>query len=62
MLLTSKQLAERWGLSEGTLRNWRVLGTGPKFIKLGKKQNAAVRYGLAAIKSFEERKGYGKRV
>jgi hypothetical protein len=53
MLLTSKQLAERWGLSEGTLRNWRSLNVGPKFIKLGRKSNAAVRYSLAVVKAFE---------
>jgi predicted DNA-binding transcriptional regulator AlpA len=52
MLLTTRQLAERWGMSEGTLRNWRVLGRGPKYLRIGNQ----VRYKLSVIKAYEERK------
>lgn len=34
-ILTSKELADRWGVSVPTLRNWRVSGYGPKFHKRG---------------------------
>lgn len=39
-LLNEVQTARRLQLSPKTLRNWRVVGTGPKFLKLGR----AVRY------------------
>lgn len=29
----SKEIAYLLGISEGTLRNWRVQGRGPKFVK-----------------------------
>lgn len=29
--LTTKQLCERWDLSENTLRNWRFEGRGPDY-------------------------------
>lgn len=29
----SKYVADLYGITEGTLRNWRVLEKGPKFIK-----------------------------
>lgn len=34
--LTTKQLAERWGMNPVSLSNWRIKGTGPRFIKIGK--------------------------
>lgn len=36
-LLNAQQLAARWSLSEKTLERWRYLGTGPVFIKLGRR-------------------------
>lgn len=58
-ILTTKQLAERWGVSEGTLHNQRSKGTGPVFVKLGNGRNASVRYRLEDIKQYEidQRKG-----
>ena len=35
--LTTKQLAERWGLNPVTLSNWRTQGRGPSFIRIGSK-------------------------
>ncbi|EKD97094.1 MAG: hypothetical protein ACD_23C01073G0002 [uncultured bacterium] len=43
------QLAERWGLSPKTLERWRVLGTGPKYIRLPGK----VIYRLYDIEAYE---------
>jgi len=33
--ITQGQLAERWHLSPRTLEQWRWLGKGPKFLKIG---------------------------
>ena len=43
------QLAERWGLSPKTLERWRVIGTGPKYIRLPGK----VIYRLCDIEVYE---------
>ena len=43
------QLAERWGLSPKTLERWRVIGTGPKYIRLPGK----VIYRLCDIEAYE---------
>lgn len=43
------QLAERWGVSPQTLERWRVIGTGPKFIRLPGK----VIYRLCDIEVYE---------
>ncbi len=43
------QLAERWGLPPKTLERWRVLGIGPKFIRLPGK----VIYRLCDIDDYE---------
>lgn len=48
--LTPRQLAERWGLSTGTLANWRYRGQGPRFIRLSNR----VLYPVDQIRSFEE--------
>jgi len=49
--LTPEQLSARWGVSVGTLANWRVetVNKGPKFIKnFGK-----VLYRVTDIKTYE---------
>ena len=33
--MTQKELAERWHLSPRTLEQWRWLGKGPNFLKIG---------------------------
>jgi len=52
-LLTTKQLAERWAMSPDTLDNWRMLGRGPRYLKLTK--GGAVRYRLKEIVEWERR-------
>lgn len=47
--LTTSDLAKRWRLSPGRLRNLRVAGKGCQFIKLGR----AVRYRLADVVAYE---------
>ena len=33
--MTQEQLADRWQISPRTLEQWRWLGKGPKFLKIG---------------------------
>ena len=52
VFLSPRQLAGRWGLSEKTLERWRMLGTGPVFLKLG----GRVMYRLEEVKSLEKQR------
>lgn len=47
--LTQRQLAERWHISPRTLEQWRWLGKGPRFLKIG----ARVLYDEADVVAFE---------
>lgn len=51
-VLNPKELSERWGGSIGvrTLANWRFMGKGPQYLKLGRK----VVYDLAVIEAWEK--------
>lgn len=49
-LLNTKDAAPRVGVTPGTLENWRVAGTGPRFIKAGKR----VFYDPADIEAWKE--------
>jgi len=49
-LLTEREAAERLGLSVRTLQKWRLLGSGPQFLKLGH----AVRYDPADLERYLE--------
>jgi len=50
-LLTTPQLADRWGTSERHVERMRVAGTGPKFMRLGK--DKAVRYPPEEVEAWE---------
>ena len=47
--LTQGQLAARWHISPRTLEQWRWLGKGPKFLKIGTR----VLYDEGEIEAFE---------
>lgn len=47
--LTQERLAERWHMSPRTLEQWRWLGKGPRFLKIG----ARVLYDEDEIDSYE---------
>jgi len=51
--LTSKELSDRFGgrVSPGTIANWRVVGSGPEFIRIG----GRIYYPLAKIIEWENR-------
>ena len=48
--LTSAQLSQRWRLRPKTLANWRSLGKGPPYIRIG----ARVLYPAEGIHAFEK--------
>ena len=50
MKLTQQQLAERWHISPRTLEQWRWLGKGPAFLKIG----ARVLYREEDVAAFED--------
>lgn len=47
--LTQTELARRWKISPRTLEQWRWLGKGPRFLKIG----ARVLYEEAEVEEFE---------
>lgn len=57
-MLTTEQLADRWGLSANRLKQWRTEGKGPGFVKLGDGPKAPVRYKLEDIEEFEKDRYY----
>jgi phage terminase Nu1 subunit (DNA packaging protein) len=50
-IITTKELASMLGISEATVRKWRHLGIGPRYIRLGKIRGRAV-YSMAAVESW----------
>ncbi|NDV28151.1 AlpA family transcriptional regulator [Desulfovibrio sp. JC010] len=49
-LLSTKEAAEKLGLSPGTLEVWRCLGKGPRYIKIGRR----VGYDLKDLDAYVE--------
>ena len=47
--LTPDQVAERYQVSEATLKEWRYKGTGPEYVRLGRH----VRYPAKALEQWE---------
>lgn len=47
--LTQEQLAKRWHMSPRTLEQWRWLGKGPRFLKIG----ARVLYDEEVVEGYE---------
>ena len=48
-LLDEAEVAEHCNIATATLRNWRCLGTGPAYLKLGKR---SVRYRREDVDAF----------
>lgn len=51
--LTTADLADRWGVSRGTLENWRGARRGPRYVKLGKGKGSPVLYRIEDVLEFE---------
>ena len=51
-LCSPRQAAEFLGVSVETLARWRVLGTGPAFVKFSRAKQAIVRYRHADLERF----------
>jgi len=47
---TDLQLAERWHIHRQTLISWRTAGTGPPFVRIGRR----VLYPLAGVEQYEQ--------
>lgn len=56
IILTTEQLAQRWGMSPRTLEGWRSENKGPDYIKLGEGKRSAVFYRLTDVMKFEAEK------
>lgn len=54
-MLSTEELAERWGMNGNTLRKWRMADFGPPYLKFGDAQTSPVRYRLEDIEAFERK-------
>ena len=54
-LLSETEAAPLIGVAVGTLQNWRVSGTGPKFIRVGR----LVRYDPADVEAWRAERRVG---
>jgi hypothetical protein len=54
-LLNTKQLADRWSMHDGTLRNWRTQGKGPPFTRIGGGHKPRIRYRIGDVRAYEQR-------
>jgi hypothetical protein len=48
--LTDLELADRWHMHRQTLISWRSAGTGPAFVRIGRR----VLYPLAEVEQYEK--------
>jgi hypothetical protein len=51
---TTYEAAEYLGLKESTLRDWRCEKRGPRYVKMGKSRNAAVRYRVRDLDAYQD--------
>ena len=49
--LTTKEAGRHLGISHRTLEHWRLVGGGPRFMKLGRR----VRYPISELEAFMDR-------
>lgn len=54
-LLTPQQLAERWNINVGTLKNWRIKGKGLPFLKMGEEKRSRIMYRESDVIEFERK-------
>ncbi len=56
--LSTRQLADRFGVQPQTIRVWRLKGYGPPYIRLGAGKSARVAYRIEDVKSWEEARAF----
>ena len=49
-LLTEREVAKRWDITQRTLYSWRRDGKGPPFVMIGQRR----KYRLSDIEAYEE--------
>lgn len=52
--ISTKALAERWGIDHRTLIAWRHDRQGPRYLKLGRGKNCRVVYRITEIEAYEK--------
>lgn len=50
--ITTQEAAKILKVTPGTLNNWRCMGVGPAYTKIGNGPRGNVRYSLAIVKTF----------
>lgn len=55
IMLSERDLAERWGMSRRTLQRWRAEGRGPTWLSF----DGTVRYRIRDILAYEDRREHG---
>lgn len=49
--LTTKELSERWRVTEGTLKRWRSENVGPPYMMIGER----ILYRISSVIEYEEK-------
>ena len=55
-VLTTEELAERWGIHPSSIKRWRVNNKGPRYFKLGDEKSSKVLYRLNDVIRYENRR------
>lgn len=53
-LMTPKELAERYNMTQESLANWRLAGKGPAWIRLGSGKRPRVMYRMTDVLTWEK--------
>ena len=59
MILTSKELADRWKMTDKIFRQWIMENQGPRSFTLGEGDKASVRYRLEDVEVWEKQHDIG---
>lgn len=54
--ITPAQLAARWNMSAGTLKNWRAQGRGPAYVPLSEGERPAIVYLVSDVEAYEKQR------
>lgn len=54
---STKDLADRWNLTQATIRSWRMRDQGPPYFRLGPPPRGRIRYRHSEIVKYEKASG-----